>query len=127
MTLTDEFCLNLINELHDPDFTDDITHYDEEDRANKSDKEIVLEELKYFITMYEKEGYLFHNSLVYAKRFIKKTKNGTKFILSENNFQKDLEDNERRYKESKELVDRYTRLKMMKNILKKEITRNEHK
>lgn len=119
MKFTDKRALKIIKSIKCYEARESIESYPEEERGNKSELEIVLDELEYFVYMFEEVDGSYKGDLDESREILRKTNNGKTIPISLTTFKPIY--SEWRIKSAKNTVSEYRQLKRLVNKLKEEI------
>ena len=76
MLLTDKEAIRLMNRARSADLWEQVESFPEDERDERTDLEVVLDELEYLISMYEEDSTTYSDDLRNAKTILKETENG---------------------------------------------------
>lgn len=110
MKLTDKAAIKLMRRANCSELKESINTYPEDEIGNKSELEIVRDEIEYIVEMYEEGGTRLSEDLREAREILRDTNNG-KFNRLTRDF--DLYYSEWDIKRSRNTVNEYKRLKRL--------------
>lgn len=119
MKFTDKRALKVIKSIKCYEARESIESYPEEERGNKSELEIVLDELEYFVYMFEEVDGTYKGDLDESREILRKTNNGKTIPISLTTFKPIY--SEWRIKSAKNTVSEYRQLKRLVSKLKEEV------
>lgn len=119
MKFTDKRALKVIKSIKCYEARESIESYPEEERGNKSELEIVLDELEYFVYMFEEVDGSYKGDLDESREILRKTNNGKTIPISLTTFKPIY--SEWRIKSAKNTVSEYRQLKRLVSKLKEEV------
>lgn len=119
MTITDKRALKIVKSIKCYEAKESIESYPEEERDGKTDLDIVLDELEYFVYMFEEVDGTYKEDLDESREILRKTQNGKTIPISLTTFKPIY--SEWRIKSAKNTVSEYRQLKRLVSKLKEEV------
>lgn len=119
MIITDKRALSIFKRLECYEVKESIETYPEEERDGKTDLEIILNEIDYFIYMFEEVDGALSGDLEEARKILRKTSNGKTIPLDPRSLKPIYP--EWRIKSAKHTVKEYKQLKRLALKLREEV------
>lgn len=119
MKFTDKRALKIIKSIKCYEARESIESYPEEERDGKTELEIVLDELEYFVYMFEEVDGSLKGDLDESREILRRTSNGKTIPISLTTLKPIY--SEWRIKSAKNTVSEYRQLKRLVSKLKEEV------
>ena len=117
MKITDPAVLKILKRANSEELWEYVDSYPEDERDDKTDMELVMDELEYLLWMYEEEGSIQYDNLELSKKIMKDTDNGKSVPVDVPSFRLKYSPNE--IGDARATVNEYRRLKKLIKELQK--------
>ena len=111
MKITDPAVLKILKRANSEELWEYVDSYPEDERDDKTDMELVMDELEYLLWMYEEEGSRQYDNLELSKKIMKDTDNGKSVPVDVPSFRLKYSPNE--ISDARATVNEYRRLKKL--------------
>lgn len=118
MKITDKEVLKQLKIVRCSELEVNIINTSEDEVEGRSDMRILKDELEYLLSLYDEGGTCHSEDLEQAREYIKETKNGKQFKLDANDPVRSIKRAQIRFKQAKNTVNEYNRLKSLEKRLK---------